>query len=258
MSVKEIDFSRFSSIKIGQREKVLQIAEIDAYSDYHIIGRANNLIISPTPPPLAQLSKEAFSYIDAKSGYLKIGAATMSGQVHSYTKKHDIQGFEFLSKLPGNMGGLIKMNAGMKEYEIFENLVMLKTHKGYIPKSEIDFGYRYAALNDIIYEAVFEIKKGYHHELIEVFTKMRQNQPRDPSAGSAFKNPQGDAAGRMIDAVGLKGKKVGGMAWSDMHANFLVNLGGGTYQDAMALIELAKIRVYEECGVTLELEVEVL
>ena len=256
--MKTIDFSKFSSIKIGQPQEVLQIHEIDSYDDYHIIGRANNLIISPTPPPLAQLSKDAFSYIDAKSGYLKIGAATMSGQVHSYTKKHNIQGFEFLGKLPGNMGGLMKMNAGMKAYEIFENLVMIKTNKGYISKKEIDFGYRYADFEGIVYEAVFEIKSGYRTELMDVFTKMRQNQPKDPSAGSAFKNPQGDAAGRLIDAVGLKGERLGGMAWSDMHANFLVNLGSGTYDEAMALISMAKERVFDEFGIRLELEVEVL
>jgi UDP-N-acetylmuramate dehydrogenase len=255
---KSIDFSRYSSIKIGQKEQVLVIEEVGEYNDFHIIGLANNLIVSPDPSPLAILSKEQFAYIDAKSGYLKVGGATPSGRIASYAKKHNISGFEYLSKLPGTLGGLVKMNAGMKEYEIFENLVMVKTQAGYIEKKDIDFGYRYAKLDSIIYEAVFEIHKGWSDELVQLFASMRANQPKDPSAGSAFKNPPGDAAGRLIDAVGLKGKRVGGMAWSEQHANFLVNLGNGTYEHAMHLIDEVKRCVNEEFGIALELEVEII
>ncbi len=74
---------------------------------------------------------------------------------------------------------------------------------------------------------------------------LRSNQPKNPSAGSTFKNPKGDYAGRLIDEVGLKGYRVGGVEWSRVHANFLVNIDNGTFDDAITLIELTKSRVYK-------------
>ncbi len=87
---------------------------------------------------------------------------------------------------------------------------------------------------------------------------MRSNQPSTPSAGSCFKNPKGDYAGRLIEAVGLKAKCVGGMEYSSEHANFLVNNGKGTFKDAISLIEEAQKRVSEEFGISLECEVMIL
>jgi len=87
---------------------------------------------------------------------------------------------------------------------------------------------------------------------------MRDNQPHMPSAGSCFKNPQGQSAGFLIESVGLKGYKIGNMSFSEQHANFLVNLGNGTFEDAMALINLAKKRVKEKFNISLELEIEVI
>ena len=87
--------------------------------------------------------------------------------------------------------------------------------------------------------------------------KLRDNQPKDPSAGSAFKNPPGDYAGRLIEAVGLKGVRRGDMAFSNIHANFLVNLGKGRFDDAIYLINLAKERVYKEFNIVLKEEIKI-
>jgi len=87
---------------------------------------------------------------------------------------------------------------------------------------------------------------------------MRANQPNQPSAGSCFKNPNGDYAGRLIEAFGLKGFKVGNMEFSKIHANFLVNHGRGTFIDAIYLIEEAQKRVFKKFGIQLELEIKVL
>ena len=89
--------------------------------DRYLIGGANNLLLSPSPPPLMMLSKD-FSAISQKDDMLTIGAATPTGRMVSYAKKHDISGFEFCSKLPGTLGGMLAMNAGVKEYEIFNIL----------------------------------------------------------------------------------------------------------------------------------------
>ncbi len=255
---RQIDFSKYSAIKIGPIVEVEVIDEEMALPKETImIGGANNLLVSPNPPSLAMLSKR-FSTIMIKENRLIIGAATMSGRIHSFCKKHDIQGFEYLSKLPGTLGGLIKMNAGMKEDEIFNSLIMIKTADGYIEKKDIRYGYRFTDINTTIYEAIFQIKKGYSYEKLESFSKMRSNQPKEPSAGSAFKNPKGDYAGRLIEAVGLKGKRQGDAMFSPIHANFLVNCGEATFEDALFLINLAKKRVYENFGIRLENEVQIL
>jgi UDP-N-acetylmuramate dehydrogenase len=91
-----------------------------------------------------------------------------------------------------------------------------------------------------------------------MFAQMRSNQPSEASAGSCFKNPPGDYAGRLIEAVGLKGKKVGNMAFSEVHANFLVNYGGGTFEEAISLIDEAKQRVMEMFNIPLQCEVVIL
>jgi UDP-N-acetylmuramate dehydrogenase len=257
MNTKTIDFSKFSSIRIGPVVEVALI-ENDVVPEGHlIVGAANNILISPTPPPLMTLSKE-YDFIRLEHDGLHVGAATPGGRVVSFCKKNDIAHFEYLSKLPGTLGGMLKMNAGLKEYEIFNHLIALRTISGWKQKSEIEYGYRKTSLNEVVFEAVFEAQKGYSPERYEMFNQMRSNQPNDPSAGSCFKNPLNDYAGRLIEEVGLKGVRQGAMAFSEVHANFLVNTGGGTYEDALMLIREAQIRVQREFNIELQCEVVII
>jgi UDP-N-acetylmuramate dehydrogenase len=252
---KKVDFSKYSSIKIGPVCEVTIINDPDEESDeLTIIGGANNLLISNNPPRLAKLSKN-FDYILVKNKLLHIGGATPGGKVLSYCKKNNIKGFELLQKLPGLMGGIVKMNAGLKEYEIFNNLVRIKTKKGYLDKDTIEYGYRKTDIKGIIYEAVFKLEEGFDNDLFDWFEKLRLNQPLLPSAGSCFKNPKSDYAGRILEECGLKGFRIKGVGFSKKHANFLVNYGNGTFEDAVSLINLAKKRVYEKFGIDLELEI---
>ena len=258
MFFKTIDFSKYSSIKVGQPTEVMMIEKEDVLpTDRYLIGGANNLLISPTPPPLMMLSKD-FAFIEEEEGYLTIGAAMPTGRIVSYAKKHNIAGFEFCSKLPGTLGGMLAMNAGVKSYEIFNILHAIKINGKWIKAKDIEHGYRFAKLNGIATEAKFKIIKGFDVQLLADLLNLRSNQPHDPSAGSAFKNPEGDYAGRLIEVVGLKGVKKGDMQWSDVHANFLVNLGNGRFEDAKYLIDLAKEKIFSECGITLTEEVKIL
>lgn len=251
---KTIDFSRYSSIKIGPKVDVKVINEIGTYSDFQIIGRANNLLVSNTPPKFAVLG-EAFDYIKEEDGKLYVGCTTSSGKLLAYIRKNDIADLEFLAKLPGNLGGLVKMNAGLKTWEVFNYIDKIKTKDGYIKKEEIDYSYRETKINTIVYEVVFNINRGFCKEKLKEFNKMRDNQPQTPSAGSCFKNPKGDFAGRLIQEVGLKGFRKGDMAFSEVHSNFLVNLGKGTYEDAIYLINLAKSRIKETFDIEIEEEI---
>jgi len=255
---KSIDFSRYSSIKIGPVTEVLMIERGDEIpSDRYLVGGANNLLVSPTPPPLMMLSKD-FDYCRIEGESLEIGAATPTGKILSFAKKHDLAGFEFVAKLPGTLGGMLAMNAGVKEYEIFPLLESIEIDGRWIPAEAIEHGYRHARLPGIATAARFPLRRGYDDSLRRELLTLRENQPREPSAGSAFKNPPGDYAGRLIEAVGLRGYRLGGMAWSEKHANFLVNLGRGTYAEAMELIHLAKERVRERFGIELEEEIRIL
>lgn len=251
-----INFARYTSIKIGPEVEVKVINDASEYEGEFIVGRGYNLLVSHTPPPLAILG-ESFSSISHEARTLRVGAAATSATLFRYLKAHNLGGLEFTSKLPGSVGGLVKMNAGLKEFEIFNTLVEVKTVEGVKTKNEIDFGYRNTNLDLPILEAVFELPDSFSDERVEMFKTMRSNQPSQPSAGSCFKNPVGDFAGRLIEEVGLKGLQLGGMAFSDVHANFLVNMGQGSFEDAMILIREAQERVQEKFGIVLELEVQV-
>lgn len=254
---KQIDLSHFTSIGIGPIADVFMIEDNNYPADRTIIGHGSNLLIGPNHPPLMMLSKN-YDYIKIEENKLVVGAATPSGKVVSFAKKHDIAHFEFLLKLPGNMGGMIAMNAGLKSYEIFNHLIGIVTKKGFIPKEEINHSYRHTEIEDVIFEAHFEIEKGYDPSQVELFLKMRDNQPQVHSAGSCFINPDGDFAGRLIEAVGLKGKEKGSMSFSLQHANFLVNLGNGSFEDATALINEAQKKVFEQFDIELEVEIKIL
>jgi UDP-N-acetylmuramate dehydrogenase len=255
---KTIDFSKFSSIKVGSPVEVLMLEHEDEIpQDRMIIGHANNLLVSANPQPLMMLSKD-FSFIELEEDVLTIGCATPTGKILSFAKKHDLAGFEFVSKLPGSLGGMIAMNAGVKAYEVFNVLEAVKIDGEWVEKSNIEHGYRFAKLDGVATEVRFKITKGFSKELLDKLVNLRANQPKTASAGSAFKNPEGDYAGRLIQEVGLKGVQKGAMQWSDVHANFLVNHGGGLFEDAKYLIDLAKKRVYEEFGIELIEEVKVL
>lgn len=259
---KKIDFSKFSSIKIGAE---IDVSMIDSIEDCksaitnkaYLIGSCNNILIGNNPPPLAKLSK-IFDYIKIENETLIIGGATPSGKIASFCKKNNIANFEFVSHLPGTLGGLVYMNAGLKEYEIFNNLISIQTCEGSFLKNDIEFGYRYTNVSSPILESSFKIELGFDETKVEMFKKMRSNQPSTPSAGSCFKNPKGDYAGRLIEEVGLKGERVGGMEFSEVHANFLVNHGTGNFDDAIYLIDEAKKRIYEKFEIELELEIQVL
>ena len=258
MFFKTIDFSKYSSIRVGQPTQVLMIEKDDKIpSDGYLIGGANNLLVSPHPPPLMMLSKD-FATITQEKNMLTIGAAMPTGRIVSYAKKHNIAGFEFCAKLPGTLGGMLAMNAGVKTYEIFNILHSVKINGEWVLSQDIEHGYRFAKLRGIATHARFEIHNGFSQTLLDELLNLRSNQPHEPSAGSAFKNPEGDYAGRLIEAVGLKGKREGQMQWSTMHANFLVNLGGGTYEEAKSLIDLAKNEVRNKFDITLIEEIKIL
>jgi UDP-N-acetylmuramate dehydrogenase len=254
---KKIDFSKYSSLKIGTNVDVAIIEQDNEIFDGFIVGGAFNLLVSNNPQNLLMLGKQ-YDFIRHERNSLFVGAATMAGRVYSFAKQNNLAGFEFLSHLPGTIGGLIAMNAGMKEYEIFGLIKRVRFQNGWLDKSQIKYEYRKAYLPSVALEVELDANLGFNADMIDLFAKMRANQPKEPSAGSFFKNPSNDYAGRLIEAVGLKGHIIGGAQFSEKHANFLINIGNATFDDAVYLTNLAKKRVFEEFSITLASEVKII
>jgi UDP-N-acetylmuramate dehydrogenase len=261
MKKETLDLSKFTSIGIGGEKEVFIIEdkkEVSQFSNYFLLGGGNNILVSPEyKQPILKLGNK-FKFIEKSGNVLKIGGSTTNREIFNFAKKENISGFEFLKYLPSTLGGLVKMNAGMKEWEIFQHLKGIQTESGFLKKSEIDFGYRFSNVDEVVFSAEFEIEKGFSETLVEEFKLMRRNQPKERSAGSTFKNPKNNFAGKLIQDVGLRGVRKGNMGFSEVHANFLVNYGNGNFDDAFDLIELAEKKVFETFGLSLKREIIVL
>ncbi|WP_169752503.1 UDP-N-acetylmuramate dehydrogenase [Campylobacter mucosalis] len=255
---KLVDFSKFSSVKIGGVCEVFVIEnENEIPQDHVIIGGANNILLSSNPPKLAMLSQN-FDYIKLNGEILEVGARTKSAKIYNFAKSNDIANYEFLKNIPGTLGGLIKMNAGLLGFSISDNLLEILTPNGWIGRENFAFSYRHSGIECAILAARFKISNGFSLSASNEFENKRKNQPNGASFGSCFTNPKGDFAGRLIEAVGLKGHIIGGAKFSEKHANFLINFNNATFDDAIVLINLAKLRVYENFGINLQTEVVIL
>jgi UDP-N-acetylmuramate dehydrogenase len=175
-------------------------------------------------------------------------------------------GCEFAAGLPGTLGGLTAMNAGTRAGEMKDVVARAEVATadglGWVEAPDLGFGYRQSRLPalGVCARVAVLLRPGDLERSREAMradlASRRATQPLDqPSFGSTFRNPPGDHAGRLVEAAGLKGHAVGGAMWSAVHANFVVNRGGATARDVLALLNLARSRVLERFGVRLEPEV---
>lgn len=185
--------------------------------------------------------------------------------------EHSLTGLEFAMGIPATLGGAINMNAGALGGEIGKLVTKIACidHSGnvdYLQGNEIKFSYRQAIFPQdylVVAKAWIKLQQGNATEIKlkmqELATKRRKSQPLNkPNAGSIFKNPQGNFAGKLIEEAGLKGLQIGDAQVSIVHANFIVNLGNATASQVLDLIEIVKDRVLQQSGVQLQLEVKVL
>jgi UDP-N-acetylmuramate dehydrogenase len=176
-------------------------------------------------------------------------------------------GAEFLAGIPGTLGGALAMNAGTKHGECQEVLdaVELATAEGvgWVSRSGLDIRYRHTTLPEgaVALRVRFRLRQGDVRASAAAMEAdlgyRKRTQPlSQPNCGSVFQNPQGEYAGRLIEAVGLKGHALGAARISELHANWIVNLGEATARDVAGLITLAQARVYEARGIRLVPEVK--
>lgn len=182
--------------------------------------------------------------------------------------KHSCTGFEFASGIPGTVGGAVLMNAGAYGGEMKDCMVSARTltREGTVKEytvQELELSYRHSILQDngeILLSATFHFESGDSEEIRsrmqELNQKRREKQPLEhASAGSTFKRPEGYFAGKLIDDAGLRGYRVGDVMVSEKHCGFVVNVGNGTYAQAMEVIRHVQEEVLAQFGVELRLEV---
>ncbi len=236
-----------------------------------VIGNGTNLLVSDSGYHgiVIDLS-ETFVHISCKGNMVTVGSGMRMRDLLKYCTERGLSGLEPLAGIPGQVGGGIWLNAGAYGREISDALrnIRLLDKFGTLEKlqrEEINMGYRYIDLprDVIIVEAQFFFSDGNPKEMELVqrsyLKKRKEKQPLSlPSAGSVFKRPPGDYAGRLIEEAGCKGLRIGDAMVSKKHANFIVNCHLASAQDVRRLIEEVKERVFQRFGVELELEIHLL
>ncbi|GGE22506.1 UDP-N-acetylenolpyruvoylglucosamine reductase [Marinithermofilum abyssi] len=239
---------------------------------WRVIGRGSNLLVRDggirgavikTGKGIDDFRVEGTRVI-AGGGYSMIRLASM-------VAKYALTGLEFGGGIPGTVGGAVFMNAGAHGSEVSRVLesaeVLLETGEWIVlSNDELEFSYRTSILQSklrgIVTEATFRLEEGDRRtiasSLAQFKDRRRQTQPLQyPCAGSVFRNPPGDHSGRLIEAAGLKGYRVGDAEVSTQHANFIINRGQATAEDVLTLIHHIIRTVEDRFGVSLEPEVQV-
>lgn len=236
-----------------------------------VLGKGSNVLASDSGYDgcVVVLGKD-FKKHSIEGEHLRTGAAVILAVLVQDAFRQGASGLEFAVGVPGTVGGALAMNAGSREEwigAITESVTIYEPGLGLraIGGSEIAWGYRSNDLprGAVIVEASLHLQPGEPNVIRRVMegslARRRRSQPLAvPSAGSVFVNPEGDSAGRLIEAAGLKGARIGGAEVSSVHANFIVNSGGATAADVIALVRLVRDGVEEAYGVELKPEIRFL
>ena len=237
-----------------------------------VIGNGTNLLVRDSGlPGLTMKIGRGLKEIRVSGDIITAEAGAALPAVAKTAMECGLGGFAWSAGIPGTIGGAVIMNAGANGGEISELIKSVKVinPKGQIvelDKEQLGFAYRTSALQGsdlVVVEAAFQCRHADREAIkkqMQAFLEKRiAAQPQGyPNAGSVFKNPPGDSAGRLIEMAGLKGMRVGNAEVSAKHANWIVNLGGATADDVLSLIEIIRERVKEKFNVALQLEVRVL
>lgn len=214
------------------------------------------------------------SQIDAESGKVTAESGVSLSTLARMCMAQGLKNLEWGVNVPGTVGGAVVNNAGAHGGDMAHCLIDVEIFN--VPENRIEtwsaadmhYDYRYSSLKGQhghygVLRASLQLESGHEpaelNRIADEFVAHRKRtQPPGASLGSMFKNPPGDYAGRLIEAAGLKGTQIGGVQISPLHANFFINLGGGTAADYHALIDLARRAVREKLGIELELEIELI
>lgn len=280
--LEDINLKQYTTYKAGGIGKVLVIPK-DTDSlikllnyikennlKHKILGFGSNLIFTNEVYDGILIKLDKFTNVNIDGTIITVGAGHSLIKLSLLAAKNDLAGLEFASGIPGTIGGAVFMNAGaynsdmgyiVKHIKVLTPELEVKT----MYNNELDFHYRTSFLQKnpgyICLEATIQLYKGKKEAIMQVIRdrKLRrlESQPLEyPSAGSVFRNPEGDFAGRLIEEIGYKGKSRGGAKVSEKHANFIINNGGATGEEIKLLINEIKDKVKEKYNIDLKVEQE--
>ena len=279
---------RHTSFRIGGPAEALVLvadeAELSAVlsavtttgAEHMIIGNGSNLLVSDEGYPgiMIKLAGDFESITrDAEDQCrVRVGAAVLMSRTAAFLTGNGLSGFEFASGIPGSIGGAVFMNAGAYGGEIKDVVRSVRvmdpdgTNAREISGEDMDFSYRHSRAQDedmLILSAEMELAQDDPEAIAErvadLAARRNAKQPVSyPSAGSTFKRPVGGYAAALIEQSGLKGYKVGGAEVSEKHSGFVINTGGATCEDVLAVMRHVREKVYADSGIMLEPEVRLI
>ncbi len=249
----------------SKQEVCRLISELD---DFIVLGGGSNMIFADTliTRAVIRLGK-GFEIITRDGDLVSAGGALLTAKLLSFCSRGALAGLEFLAGIPGTIGGAIFMNAGTAALGIMDAVldVEIATKDGIqtLRREDIPYGYRHGGIapSAVIISARFALRDAPPidtAESIASFMKKRRSQPGGYSSGSVFKNPPESPAGMLIEQAGLKGFTIGGAKVSEVHANYIINMGNASTSDITDLISMIKRRVWEKFGIDLIEEVRII
>jgi len=245
----------------------------------YILGEGTNLLVKDRGVRGIMISlKDCFKEIKrplffnkakgARRAVIKAGAGVKMSYLTKHAARYSLTGIEHLVGIPGSLGGAIIMNAGAEGTEIgsvVRNITLINWNGEIevLKRENLSFEYRktvFPNTSGIVIEAEIELEEGDRPTILRTIdrhlSRRSQTQPLTiPNSGSIFKNPEIDAAGKIIESIGLKGFSIGNAGVSIRHANFIVNKGGATAKDVISLIKHIQKEVKEKTGVDLQTEI---
>ncbi|MGG1678805.1 UDP-N-acetylmuramate dehydrogenase [Neobacillus sp. NRS-1170] len=252
-------------------EKVMDIIKKHQVN-WRAIGRGSNLLVSDKGIEGAIIKLgSGIDHLDINGSEITVGGGHSLVSLSTLISKKGLSGLEFASGIPGSVGGAVYMNAGAHGSDISK--ILTKAHilfedgtMEWLSNEEMDFSYRTSVLQKkrpgIVVEAVFQLDEGEKGNIVAQMQKnkdyRKETQPWNyPCAGSIFRNPLPNYAGKLVEVAGLKGFSIGGAKISEMHGNFIINAGNATAGDVLALIQHVKDTIYNLYEIRMETEVEI-
>ncbi len=239
-------------------------------TEFRVLGKGSNLLVSDKGVSVPVISLAAMNKAAIDGERVLCGAGASLIGLCRLAEENSLSGLEFAYGIPGSVGGAVYMNAGAyggEMKDVIQKCTYVDSEGRLIPidASDMELSYRhsfFSGKNNIIAEIELVMKRGDRNiirgKMEEHMNARKEKQPLEyPSAGSTFKRPEGNYAGRLIENAGLKGFSVGGAQVSEKHCGFIVNKGGASFEDVMNLIEAVREKVSESSGVILEPEVVV-
>ena len=277
----DLSFKDLTTIKMGgeiahfvKPESLNQLKGLIAYLkekhlNFKLIGNGSNLICGSDRYDGVVVSLKALNNYEIDDDEVIAEAGVMVPMLANLLAERGLSGLEFASGIPGTIGGLIYMNAGAYKHSISETIKEVTILKGdefvtFRPE-ELDFSYRYSRLHEhphwVVVSCVLKLARKDPEEIKALINdrllrRMNTQPLQMPSAGSCFRNPEAGFAWQLIDGIGYRGYRLGGVSVSEKHSNFLVNEGNGTAEEYLDIVYDIQKKVKDKYDVFLHTEVE--